>query len=75
MNEISYTPYLLVVAANSKFKNFQEILVDVRNDLSCFRVLSLGGAGLQDYFARQFVHAAGVSFKKISLVMERAATI
>ena len=72
MNEISYTPYLLVVAANSKFKNFQEILVDVRNDPSRFRVPSLGGAGLQDYFARQFVHAAGVSFKKISLVMGKS---
>jgi tripartite-type tricarboxylate transporter receptor subunit TctC len=69
MNEISYTPYLLVVAANSKFKNFPDIIAAVRSDPTRFRLPSLGGAGLQDYFARQFVHAAGVDFKKVSLVM------
>jgi tripartite-type tricarboxylate transporter receptor subunit TctC len=72
MNEIAYTPYLLTVAYNSKYKDFQDVLNAVRSDPAHFRIPSLGGAGLQDYFARQFVHTAGVDFKKVTLVMGKS---
>jgi tripartite-type tricarboxylate transporter receptor subunit TctC len=72
MNEIADTPYLLTVPFNSKFSNLQDIVAGLRSDPSRFRVPSLGGAGTQDFFARQFLKAIGVDYRKVSLVMGKS---
>lgn len=72
MNEIADTVHLLMVPANSRFKNLQEIVAAIRKDPAKIRVPSLGGAGTQDFFMRQFMKAIGVDFKKVSLVMGKS---
>ena len=72
MNEIAYTPYLLTVPANSKFQNLKDIVAAIKSDPKRFRVPSLGGAGTQDFFARQFLKAIGVEYKDVSLVMGKS---
>ena len=72
MNEIAYTPYLLTVPANSKFQNLKDIVAAIKSDPKRFRVPSLGGAGTQDFFGRQFLKAIGVEYKDVSLVMGKS---
>ena len=72
MNEIAYTTYLLTVPAKSKFQNLKEIVAAVKADPKHFRVPSLGGAGTQDFFGRQFLKAIGVNYKDVSLVMGKS---
>ena len=72
MNEMAYTTYLLTVPGNSKFKNLQDIITAIKSDPTHFRVPSLGGAGTQDFFARQFLKAIGVDHRKVSLVMGKS---
>jgi tripartite-type tricarboxylate transporter receptor subunit TctC len=72
MNEIAYTTYLLTVPANSKFQNLKDIVTAIKADPKKFRVPSLGGAGTQDFFARQFLKVIGVDYKDVSLVMGKS---
>jgi tripartite-type tricarboxylate transporter receptor subunit TctC len=72
MNEIAYTTYLLTVPATSKFQNLKDIVTAIKSDPKHFRVPSLGGAGTQDFFARQFLQAIGVDYRDVSLVMGKS---
>ena len=72
MNEIAYTPYLLIVPANSKFQTLKDIVAAIQKDPTNFRVPSLGGAGTQDFFTRQFLRVIGVDYKNVSLVMGKS---
>jgi tripartite-type tricarboxylate transporter receptor subunit TctC len=64
INIAAYTPMIFIVPADSPFKTLAEAAEGAKADPSTFSWTSLGGAGGQDYAARQFFKAVGVDVLK-----------
>ena len=62
-------PLIVIVSAKSPIKTLQDLVAVAKKDPDSFSWGSLGGAGLQDFGARQFFKAIGVDVARTKPVM------
>jgi len=68
---VSGCPYVVIVAANSPIQKLEDLAKEAKRDPETFTWGSLGGAGMQDFGARQFLKAIGVDVKKTKPIMAK----
>ncbi|TRZ51587.1 tripartite tricarboxylate transporter substrate binding protein [bacterium] len=66
---VSAAPYVIIVHSGSSFKNLKDLANEAKRDPQNFTWGSLGGAGMQDFGARQFFKAIGVDVTKTKPIM------
>lgn len=64
-----YSPNVLIVKADSPYKNPEDVIADVKKDPENFTWASMGGSSTPDIGMRQFFHAAGIDISKTKPVM------